>query len=155
VAWVTVMVALFAPAVRKPFPMLPLPYTPMLVMLGLAVGWIIGDVAIRPDVVLCVSSVAFVLTPLLAFRRWRAAWSIFWWAIACSLWFAWTLGIAYHVSGAWDARPSGLAWDDFMWGYYLYALAHTLAFIACLMAPPGARSVGGKVGFPVVPIASE
>ena len=64
---------------------------------------------------------------------------------AFGLFGVWVLPVAYYT-----AKPPPGGWSALLWGYYLFAGAHTLAFVAVQVGPPGRRRTDRRPGFPVV-----
>jgi len=71
------------------------------------------------------------------------------WALAALI----PLGVWFFPLASFTAeKKPGIAspWTEFSYGFYIYAIAHTIAFLGCMLAPPGAARSSRKRGFLVV-----
>jgi len=84
-----------------------------------------------------VGSVVFFFTPLLLWRRVFFRFGAWAWATCALLWSPWVLLAVFAAAGA---------GGNFLYGFYLLALAHTLAF-AVIAWPPPAPQTGGSVPY--------
>ena len=93
---------------------------------------------------------AFLASPFLAIRRPRGGLGVVWAVAAFMLLAIWMLPPASTLeekqAGQYMADPR----KDLSYGFYVYAISHTLAFLGCIIAPPGARPASRKRGFQVV-----
>ena len=88
----------------------------------------------------------FFLSPFWVARHPSSVWGrVIWWIASLSLLLAWLLPLTWYGK---------IHLGDLMWGFYLYAAAHSVMFVACLMAPFDTLPVSRKRGFPVV-VANE
>ena len=152
-AWFCLLASLVSPAFVEPFPLLPFwDHLAMGSVVALSFG-VIGENLDRGlgGALLIAPLIAFLLAPLMIARRPQSGWArVLWWSATLPLLLIW---VAPPVWQAQAHRPIKLSWSHVMWGFYIYAGAHTLMFVACLMAPPlfrWRRTKAGKVGFPVV-----
>lgn len=141
----TLSASLLLPASQDGFPFI-LPYLPMVLV-------VLNSVTSPTNwsaVFLIVPLLAFLASPFLSIRRPRGAWSILWLLGALMMLGIWMLPPASARANTPLGPNMSDAWFGISYGYYLYAAAHTIAFLGCIMAPPGARPPSRKRGFPVV-----
>ncbi len=92
--------------------------------------------------------VMFLASPFIAMRRPRGGMVAFWALAALLLLGVWIFPQASLL--AYKKPGISNAWSEFSYGFYIYAIAHTIAFIGCVLAPPGPLAASRKHGFPVV-----
>jgi len=142
IAWALMLISLVSPAEKQPF--LFWDHIPMGVLVfssfvGMFAGGAYGNIAI--DLLLAVLLVFFI-GPFMVARHPSSVWGrAIWWIASLSLLLAWLLPLTWD----WELRSG-----DLMWGFYAFAAAHTLMFMACLMAPFDALPASRKCGFSVV-----
>lgn len=139
------LASLILPASKEGLPFI-LPYVPMVL--------VVLNSFTRPDnwsvVFLILPLVAFIASPGLAIRRPSGGRGAIWFVSALTLLSIWILPPASAAASAQASRASAGAWSELSYGFYIYALAHTIAFIGCMLAPPGPVAASRKHGFPVV-----
>jgi len=121
-----------------------LPYLPVILL-------VLNSVT-SPDnwaaIFLILPLVMFLASPFIAMRRPRGGMIAFWALAALLILGVWMFPLASLVA----YRKPGItdAWSQFSYGFYIYAIAHTIAFLGCMLAPPGAPRPSRKRGFLVV-----
>jgi len=153
IAWFCLIASLVWPALDTPFPFPPADHT--------ATGFVValsfvaafaetthGALAWAP---LVVALLAFLISPATISRRPRSRWGLaLWWGASLALLLIWATPFAWQAAAH---LPLKMSLSRLMWGFYVYAGAHTLMFIASLMAPPPFRlhrKNRDKAGFPVI-----
>ena len=146
VAWILFLVSLFGPALAEPFPLTGTDTTPVhaMIVVSLLSGGSAGlfiTCAIAP---LCflLSPILVLVAPANFFAR------IIRTFLLCGLGSVWVplLVIAFS-NGA--PRHQG---HELLWGYYVFATAHALALVACVITPlqRWRERAQARGGFPVV-----
>lgn len=143
IAWFMLLISLALPASWEvPF-VVPLPYVPV----GLVVILAFTNLA-DPTIYLLILPLAlFVASPFLALRRIRGGFAPLWFLAVLALLAIWALPPAWGFS---SKTPAERGWNNVAFGFYVYAFAHTMAFVVCMLAPLGPRRPDSKRGFPVV-----
>lgn|GEM_PF-6410609 len=154
-AWVAFLVSLALPALPTPS------------LLAMSLGFFYSPVfdfimvdvflsnfrasGIPPALMIGLSMGAFLFSPVLALRPPKRFLLPLWQIARCLLLVVWILPLVwssfFNNSGF---RGSNLDAGSLLWGYYVFALAHTAAFIACIMPPPTSTLANRGHGFPVV-----
>jgi hypothetical protein len=148
IAWLVAIGSLALPAFPGPVPLLPLPYMPVL-LLALAIPLLLNGSASGGGFFLFIpAELCFILTPLLLHYIPVWGWArVIRWVVIFGLLSIWSAPLLIIATGD---RGGALAY-----GFYIFAGAHTLAFIACAHGWKGGPSGSSKVGFPVLPPGSE
>jgi hypothetical protein len=151
VAWALMGVSLILPLTWDDSKWMPMPYIPTGLLI---ISGFVNTCArpLGPGLLILFPFIAFISTPLLIVRRPRGTGGIIWFLGALSLLAVWVVPLcegAYKVSN--PSAPQGSS--SLAFGYYVYAAAHMLAFIACMLTPTRGshlEKASRKAGFPVL-----
>lgn len=150
-AWLLAIGSLAAPAVAGDiaFVMLlkPADCTPMILLLAAGVVALVRVPWLLYPWLLMAGPIALLAAPLLGRRVPPPGWLRR--AAALFLLTPWVVPTAcYFLLTPVERQQWG--WDQVYWGYYLFCIANTIAFIAVQIAPWPPRRMDRRRGFPVV-----
>lgn len=142
IAWALMLISVVSPAKTAPF--LFWDHVPMGVFVFTSLLGVFDEVSKANFAAALLLAILFVffVSPFLVARHPSSVWGrVVWWIISLPLLLAWLLPLTWYGK---------IHFGDLMWGFYLYAAAHSVMFVACLMAPFDTLPASRKRGFSVV-----